>query len=134
MAIGRRTSNVAASVLLVGGLHPVADSALPIPRQAATVIHAVSRAAAGRDGAALRSAMHSEFIWSFGGDANAEQAIDEWFRHPHTLRALSKATQSPCAFGADKVIECPARAGSSHRAGFQRIHGEWKMVYFVAGD
>ena len=68
------------------------------------------------------------------GDANAEQAIDEWFRHPRTLRALSKATQSPCAYGADTVIECPARAGSSRRAGFQRIHGEWKMVYFVAGD
>jgi hypothetical protein len=79
--------------------------------------------------------MMQDFTWSFGGDSSADQAIAEWKKDPNYMRQLGKITQAKCAYRKeDKYVECPARAGTSFRAGFKLSEGRWKMVYFVGGD
>jgi hypothetical protein len=106
----------------------------PIPKEAASLIAQVSGAAQRKDFSALRSMMVQDFTWSFGGDGSAEQALEEWKRRPAMLNKLSKAARSKCGFVSAGVVQCPARAGTSYRAGFKRLDGRWKMVYFVVGD
>jgi hypothetical protein len=77
--------------------------------------------------------MSEEFTWSFGGDASAEQAIQEWRARPASLAPLARVTGMPCGLIED-VVECPRKAAASHRAGFKQTSAGWRMVYFVAGD
>jgi len=113
---------------------PASAASEALPSGALEVIARVSRAAKQADYHALRSDMVREFTWSFGGDASAEQAIEEWKKRPGYLPELRKVTQARCAYRADKHVECPANAGTSYRAGFKLSEGRWKMVYFVSGD
>ena len=109
-------------------------AAEPPPSGAKEVIARVNRAARQKDYVALRANMAQEFTWSFGGDSNAEQAIDEWKKEPRYMLQLSRVTQAKCTYRKDKHVECPANAGASFRAGFKLLEGQWKMVYFVEGD
>lgn len=105
-----------------------------IPAEAANAVKAVNLAASRRDLAALRSAMTEEFIWSFGGDASARQAIDAWRADPRLLTALRDATSGSCEPIGQRYIQCPKDAGVSHRAGFALTSVGWRLTCFVAGD
>jgi hypothetical protein len=105
-----------------------------IPREASARIAQVQEAAKRKDYSALQNLMVQDFTWSFGGDGNAQEAIEAWKEAPASLARLAKVTRSKCGFVSKEVIQCPVSAGTSHRAGFKNLGGTWKMVYFVAGD
>ena len=105
-----------------------------IPKEGLAFIHQVHQAAIHKDYAALETLMAREFVWSFGGDEDAKQAIAAWRENPEALQVLAKITRSPCAMRPDNLIECPRNPGTDYRAGFKRTQGGWQMVYFVAGD
>ncbi len=104
-----------------------------IPAGAADSIRAVNVAAGNRDFIALRKLMVEDFVWSFGGDASSQQAIDAWGADPAYLVALRTATAAPCE-RVGEHIQCPAGAGISSRAGFTLTPAGWRLVYFVSGD
>jgi hypothetical protein len=107
----------------------------PIPADARIVIHEVRAAAKVRNFPALRRLMVSEFTWSFGGDGDADQAIDAWKRDAAAIRELYRITGRRCTFSTDeKNIQCPPNAGYRYRAGFTKTEQGWRMSYFVAGD
>ena len=118
----------------LGAAMPAQAASEKLPAEAREVIARVNRAAKQMDYVALRADMIREFTWSFGGDASAEQAIDEWRKRPASMRRLARVTEARCAYREDRHVECPANAGASFRAGFKVSEGRWKMVYFVAGD
>jgi hypothetical protein len=108
--------------------------AAPVPPGAIETIARVNRAATRNDFAALRATMVQDFRWSFGGDASADQAIAEWKKEPRYLRQLARITKGTCTRHSDGEVECPARAGTSSRAGFMLRDGQWTMTYFIEGD
>lgn len=118
---------------LVGASLPV-WAAKPLPPGATAVIHAVHTAAGQQRHAALQRLMAPEFVWSFGGDADAQQAIAAWKADPKALKALHRATGMPCAALPDGGVECPRQAGRAARARFEPTAQGWRMVSFVAGD
>ena len=109
-------------------------AAAPIPEDAQAIIRAVGSAAGRQDFAVLDKLMVREFTWSFGGDRDARQALDAWRADPRYLAQLSRATAAKCGYVTPRIIECPIRAGTGHRAGFERTTNGWRMSYFVAGD
>jgi hypothetical protein len=128
MSIGKLLAAAAAAA-------PMAASAAPaVPQQAANVIKRVHAASAKKDWAALRAEMLSEFIWSFGGDAGAEQAIKAWRADPKLLAQLHRITGQRCEPTTGGIIQCPNSAGVGYRAGFRKTPAGWRMIYFVAGD
>jgi hypothetical protein len=123
---------LAAAVLTA--LAPAAWAAESVPGE---LVHAVSQihsAAVHRKYETLREAMDTAFVWSFGGDADREQALSEWRKEARYLRSLARVTRSACGWVGGGVYQCPAKAGAGPRAGFRQLSGEWKLVYFVAGD
>ena len=78
--------------------------------------------------------MAPEFVWSFGGDADAQQAIGAWKADPRALNVLHRVTGAPCAALPDGSVECPRQAGRAARARFEPTAQGWRMVSFVAGD
>ena len=131
------TSQVKRAILAAVLAFLIASHALaaaPIPEDAQATIRAVGAAAARRDFAALDKMMIREFTWSFGGDRDARQALDAWRADPGYLAQLRRATAVKCGYAAPKIIECPIKAGTGHRAGFERTTDGWRMSYFVAGD
>ena len=125
-------STVAAILGLLWAVGSAAGA--PIPEDAQGVIKTISSAAARRDFDTLNKLMAREFTWSFGGDRDARQALDAWRAKRDYLTQLHRVTSRPCAFITKRVIECPVKAGTSHRAGFERTTDGWRMTYFVAGD
>lgn len=123
----------AAMLALVASISCPAAAAPPPPR-ALEAIAKVNRAARDNDYVNLRAAMVDDFRWSFGGDASAAQALEEWKKRPGSLRRLVKVTQGKCVLHSDGAVECPANAGVSFRAGFTVRDGQWKLAYFIAGD
>lgn len=111
-----------------------ASNAASIPPELRSLISQVSDAATRKDFVALRAAMITEFVWSFGGDGDADQAIAEWKVHPKLLGHLAAATKAQCGAEGPDYIQCPANAGTGFRAGFRLVDSHWKMAYFVAGD
>ncbi len=105
-----------------------------IPAEAKTVIQHVHKAAMMKDFASLRKLMVSEFTWSFGGDGDANQALDAWKHDSRSLRELARVTGLRCSFRAVDTIQCPPNAGYHYRAGFKKTEEGWRMEYFVAGD
>lgn len=105
-----------------------------IPNEAALIISKINAAAQASDIESIHKWMTDEFIWSFGGDASATQAIAAWKANPAVLNELIKATQQPCAQNDDKTVECPINAGTGYRAGFKNMVAGWRMYYFVQGD
>ena len=118
---------------LVGASLPV-WAAKPLPPGATAVIHAVHTAAGQQRHAALQRLMAPEFVWSFGGDADAQQAMATWKADPKALKALHRATGMPCAALPDGSVECPRSAGRAARARFEFTAQGWRMVSFVEGD
>jgi hypothetical protein len=108
--------------------------AAPISIEAQSVISKVHTAAKEKDTVALKKLMVTEFVWSFGGDANAEQAIQAWKADKSMLKELYRATGQDCIENPDHSIECPKNAGTGYRAGFKKTTEGWRMFYFVAGD
>ena len=109
-----------------------AAQAVPAPAQ--TVIQQVHRAAKAKNFSALEKLMAKEFLWSFGGDGNAKQAIEAWKANPRALRQLYRITGSRCVVRRDESVECPPIAGVSYRARFIESANGWLMVSFVEGD
>jgi hypothetical protein len=109
-----------------------AEQAIPFYAQA--VVQQVHRAAKAKDYPALEKLMAREFVWSFGGDSDAKQAIQAWKADPSAIRALYRVTGSRCAGLRDGSIECPPKAGMGYRARFKETSDGWLMVSFVAGD
>ena len=118
---------------LVGASLPV-WAAKPLPPGATAVIHAVHTAAGQQRHAALQRLMAPEFVWSFGGYADAQQAMATWKADPKALKALHRATGMPCAALPDGSVECPRSAGRAARARFEFTAQGWRMVSFVEGD
>ncbi|TFW23901.1 hypothetical protein E4L96_06390 [Massilia arenosa] len=116
-----------------GSSASMADS--PIPPEGHRAILAVRAAAKGKDFVELKRWMVSDFLWSFGGDGDADQAIAAWKRDPEAMRELYRVTGQKCAFIRDtRTIQCPPNAGYHYRAGFKYTSDGWRMTYFVAGD
>nr|WP_294841172.1 hypothetical protein [uncultured Methylotenera sp.] len=108
--------------------------AIPVSKDALSVIYKVHVAAKNQDTATLKSLMVPEFIWSFGGDGNAEQAIQEWKTNKAYFKHLYTVTGKKCTLKPDQSVECPQSAGLSYRAGFRKTQEGWRMIYFVRGD
>ena len=121
---------LAAWVLLL----PIAGRASAIPIEAQKVIEQVHAAAANEDFAQLRRLMVRDFQWSFGGDANVDQALDTWKADPKYLRGLKRVTAQQCAFIDSAIVQCPAKGRTNFRAGFGKTADGWRMQYFVEGD
>lgn len=111
--------------------HVLADT---LPKAATSVIIQTHKAAKAADYVTLQSLMTHDFIWSFGGDASATQAIAAWKANPSLLDQLHKATRQPCTYLADRTLECPINPGTGYRAGFKNTTSGWRMYYFVQGD
>lgn len=118
-------------VLLLGaGVSGVASPSLTAIKQQ------VHQAALTRDYATLRRLMVADFTWSFGGDGSVAQAIEAWKANPGELRTLARITAAGvrCMSHSPVQVACPAKAGLSHRAGFVKVSGQWRLASFVAGD
>lgn len=98
------------------------------------MIQKVHGAAKAKNFSALEKLMVPEFLWSFGGDGDAKQAIDAWKTNPRALKELHRVTGSACAARRDGSVECPRNAGVSYRARFEKTAEGWRMVSFVEGD
>ncbi|MFC0169356.1 hypothetical protein ACFFKC_14830 [Pseudoduganella danionis] len=126
------------AVFLVLGASASAQASVarrPIPHDAKSVIRSVHVAAKTKNYRALKALMVPEFKWSFGGDSDADQAIEAWKRDQETLHELSRVTRLRCSFIIDaNTIQCPTHAGLYYRAGFTKTAEGWRMSYFVAGD
>jgi hypothetical protein len=89
------------------------------------------------DFASLRRVMTDAFVWSFGGDDGADNAIAEWRRDERYLAALTQVLRSPCRpgdYNGAPAVECPGRGGHSFRAWFVETKAGWKLTAFVEGD
>ena len=115
-------------------LLPIAGRASAIPIEAQKVIDQVHAAAINEDFARLRRLMVRDFQWSFGGDANVDQALDTWKADPKYLRSLKGVTAQQCAFIDAATVQCPAKGRTNFRAGFGKTADGWRMQYFVEGD
>ncbi len=78
--------------------------------------------------------MAKDFLWSFGGDGSASQAIEAWRNDPEYLKNLSRITIMKCSYTKAKCVTCPANAGTGYRAAFKKLPEGWRMISFVAGD
>jgi hypothetical protein len=121
------------SLLVLSALSTSATAA-PIPKEAQSLISKVHVAASKKDTEALKKLMVTEFVWSFGGDADAEQAIQAWKSDTSLFKKLYRITGRDCVEKANHSIECPKNAGTSYRAGFKKTTEGWRMFYFVVGD
>lgn len=122
-------------VALLSPIAALASAPNPkLPKNASAAIAAVHRAAAHRDLQALRRLMVQEFVRSFDGDGDADQAIQSWRTSPSELRTLARLTAHACGYVDKNLIQCPTHAGIDYREGFSKTDQGWRMVYFVAGD
>lgn len=128
------TSQAKLSCFLLLQLLCISAQAAPMPVAAPSVISKVHTAAKHKDFAALKSLMVNEFIWSFGGDGDADHAISAWQADPTALKHLQQITHQPCVITPEHFIECPRNAGKGYRAGFKQTNVGWRMFYFVGGD
>jgi hypothetical protein len=141
-----RTFLVNFRVILFTTASLLAISAAPntakLPPDASAVIDRVKRAAEQHDWKALRNSMIKEFTWSFGGDRDADQAIQEWKNLPESIRELGRVLRAACRVDTTLYgdgsnasrIKCDGKGGAHFRAGFIGTSEGWKFEYFVAGD
>lgn len=71
---------ISALFLLLDMVNGRALACAPIPSEAQAVIREVRLASKNRDFPALRRLLIQKFTWSFGGDGDADQAVDAWKR------------------------------------------------------
>jgi hypothetical protein len=106
----------------------------PLPEDAAIAVSNINSAAKQQDLKTLRLLMTPDFIWSFGGDHSAEQAIEAWQANLAVLNKLAHVTQQPCVMATSTEFECPSHEELGYRAGFKLTSSGWRMFYFVEGD
>lgn len=126
----------AISVLLMLGCSDAAAQAgkTNAPKSATRLVAAVHDAAASGTPEALRKYMSPDFVSSFGGDGEPDEAIALWSRERSSLKHLAQSTAGHCRLPSTVYLECPARAGIGYRAGFKLVSGTWVFSSFVAGD
>lgn len=129
----RLTYILVVAIALIMSITNVNAKNVGIPKAAANTILTVQNAAATRNFGILKQTMVDEFVWSFGGDGDANQALNAWRKERKYLRNLARVTASRCEWRED-LIECPKNAGTGYRAGFKKTGDCWRMIYFVAGD
>jgi hypothetical protein len=111
-----------------------------LPPAAAKAIATVERAATSRNAPALRAEMADEFTFSLGEEPSADTAIAIWQADPNVMAEIGKALAAGCAKDRKKgQVVCPAEYLSDPdftgpRAGFARVGGAWRMVFFVDGE
>lgn len=105
-----------------------------IPTDAQVVIKKVRSAAQSKDFEKLRGLMQEDFLWSFGGDGSAEQAIAEWRKDDRYLRQLDYVLKSGCRLHDENTVNCPGKGGMNFRAIFSKSNEGWRMRAFVEGD
>lgn len=130
----RRTSALTIYVLALITSTAAAENKSAIPPEATTVIQTVTRAAQANDLAALRKTMIKDFTWSFGGDRDADQAIEAWRTDAEYIKSLKEVLRTDCQLEDSTHIECSGKGENDFRAGFEKTKSGWKFVYFVAGD
>lgn len=106
----------------------------PLPHDARATIAQLRQAATAKDFAKLRSLMTGEFTWSFGGDANADQAIAAWRDDGSYLQGLRATLDQGCHLSTQDELECPGKGGGGFRAGLVKTPAGWRLQYLVAGD
>ncbi len=129
---------VAAALLALSA----APGAGKLPPEASEVVDRVGQAAERSDWTALRKSMVREFTWSFGGDRDADQAIEAWKNDPQYARELNWVIRLGCHVDTTRYgdgakasrIKCDGKGGMHFRAGFIDTAEGWKLEYFVAGD
>lgn len=125
----------ALALAMLSGFSALPASAAPaVPMEAEEIIRQVHAAAKRKDVAALKNLMVSEFVWSFGGDGDANQALAAWEEDPVAFQQLYRVTGRTCAVKSGGTVECPRNGDTHYRAGFRETSSGWRMVYFVAGD
>ena len=105
-----------------------------LPQDARHVIAQLHEAAGAKDFSRLRSLMIDGFIWSFGGDASADQAIDAWREDDRYLGELRATLESGCHLSGQDRVECPGKGGADFRAGLVKSQAGWRLEYLVEGD
>jgi hypothetical protein len=83
---------------------------------------------------ALESLMAKDFLWGFGGDGSARDAIEAWRTGPAYLKNLCRVTRMRCKYTEEERVKCPANAGKGYRAAFKQLPEGGRMISFVAGD
>lgn len=99
-----------------------------IPQDAVKLINAIHKAAVAADFNVLRRSMMDEFVWSFGDNGNADQAVNAWRGDRTYLRNLAHITGLRCERKGD-VVECPKNAGMGYRVGFKKTEQGRKITY-----
>ena len=137
----RRLNHVSIAVLAGLAVFGPSDASEidALPQGARVVVSETLRAAEARDFERLRSLMSTAFTWSFGGDGDADQALDAWRTDPDEyLSNLVEVLRRGCNIDSrsDNGIRaiCPGRGDLDYRAGFLETPHGWKFDYFVAGD
>lgn len=108
-----------------------------IPAAASDLISNTAGWSTARDFGSLREVMTDNFVWSFGGDDGADNAVGEWRSDQRYLRALTNVLKLPCRpgdYNGTPAVECPGRRGLSFRAWFVETKAGWKFTAFVEGD
>jgi hypothetical protein len=111
-----------------------------LPPGAARVLAEVQRAAETRDARALRPFLADDVTYNLGQAPSADTAVVVWQADTTVLAELDKALSAGCALDqAKQQIVCPATyikdpSFTGYRAGFQMVGGQWKMIFFVAGE
>lgn len=80
---------------------------------------------------ALRPLMDPQFTWSFGGDADADQAVSEWAKDPAFSKTLRAAVTGACKVTKSDVT-CAAKKGP--RLQLEKKDGCWRWTAFVSGE
>ena len=104
------------------------------PKEALAVGEKVHVHAIAKNFCALESLMAKGFLWSFGGDSSARDAIEAWRTDPAYLKNLGRVTRMRCKYTEEKRVKCPANADKGYRAAFKQLPEGWRMISFVAGD
>lgn len=81
---------------------------------------------------ALRPLMDDAFTWSFGGDADADQAVAEWAKDAKLPQAVRAAVTGKCKVTKDDVTCEPKKPGP--RLVLEKRDGCWRWTAFVSGD
>jgi hypothetical protein len=118
----------------LGSATAAATEPTQLPADVRATVVQLQAAAEASDFATLRSLMTDAFTWSFGGDADADQAITAWRVDPGYLTALRATLARGCRLLDQNEVECPGRGDGGFRAGLVRTSSGWRMQYLVEGD
>lgn len=80
---------------------------------------------------ALRPLMDHQFSWSFGGDADADQAVSEWAKDASFGKSLRAAVAGACK-ATKSDVTCAAKKGP--RLLLEKKEGCWRWTGFLSGD